>query len=438
MAIKSKLFYVIAWLFWVTFEPELFADQPPELPEQVSSEAVTSIRLRIGQHHRLKLAYGRQLKLSRRGVVDLVYNDKHGFWTILALRAGSVSLRVLLRDEVEAYYYIEVQKKANAKRITQIFADADRQAFICNHRGVNCQPSRYLVQGESSSLGWYVKARKLCDQAKLCVFQVQASEQLFLELSQIILDFDDSLSLQRFQYGRLLLLQDCSRPVRASRKQLAAFLDWPIDSLHVKCRDEVDQFVLMVTARLVRAHDQQARQWLPFDLWWRTTNIDGSHLAGLELRSDRSENRLLGQPRVVLAVGSEAEIQHGLELKFETRSDEIQAFFRRVGLQSKLSLLEHRHRSLRVRLQVGLSQPLAGLSRISSSDLTTELWLPIDEDYHIGELQLNIEDWSEVSHSLLASVPLIGPLFQKNFQLDGKARLVISLRAMDVQTSLQQ
>ena len=393
------------------------------------TQGITSLYLSIGESHRLQVEHGRELKLSRKGIVDLVYDETYHIWTMVALRAGSVSLRILSRDELEAYYYIEVKKRSRSKRLNQIFADADRQAFICQHPQIFCNQDEFSISGQTSSLAWYRKADALCRKAKLCVFQVKLDEFASLALDRLVQNFDASLKIDSIEGGRLLVSRDCQQSSTINQNKLADFLDWPASSLQIRCREPMAQYMVTLSADLQRQHQQDLRRLLTLDSWWQGWSQSSLAANPPVALNEESQSTLLGQPQLVVAVGSEAQVQHGLEFKFESSGTDIESFFRKIGLKMKLKLLAEQDNSLRVRLQISLSQPLQGLQRISSSALETELWIPIGQQFQVGVIDLNIGDESRSSNLFLASVPLIGPLFKQSQQVTGSAKVSILMKA---------
>jgi hypothetical protein len=387
--------------------------------------------LLVGQVATETLREDEIVKLSRKGIVEILDVSASKI-ELLAVRSGI--LVVSIEDSfgvVRRKIVFDVKKAPQPSQNKDFLGGAQNTAFVCNHqRRVRCIKQRFLVEGRSSDVSWFYRAKRLCETHGPCVFDVIFEEEGRAALNEKLKKEANIYVIDIASDGRIHLTLDCSYWTKDRIRNLLASFQWREHFLSTECGFDPRQYRIKVrasTGRRVENHLVKP---------WMKTGLSTS-VWGVEAEKSHSYSHVISEPEFWLAPNKSVEISHGLEIPVQSSSDDASQYWRRLGFNLEIAILEMKEQNLLITYHISLSEPSHSGGRVYSAGMKSQAWVRLGKRETLGYLTTKSESQGEKSHALFSTIPIIGPLFRNKASNDGSARIRVDIEAALQRSSSQ-
>ena len=385
--------------------------------------------LLVGQIASETLKEDELVKLSRKGIVDILDVNATRI-DLLAVRSGI--LVVSIEDSfgvVRRKIVFDVKKAPEQNKNEGFLGGAQHLTFVCNYeRRVRCLTQRFLVEGRSADVNWFYKAKRLCQTHEPCMFDVILEEKGRAALKRKLQKLAHIYGIDITSDGRIHLAMDCGYWTKDRISNLLASFQWREHFLSTECAFDPRQYRIKVRASTGRRSDNRTVK--P----WMKTSFS-TNLVAVEAEKSHNYSHVISEPEFWLAPNKSVEISHGLEIPVQSSSEDASQYWRRLGFNLEISILEMKEKSLLIAYHISLSEPSHAGGRVYSAGMKSQAWVRLGQRETLGFLTTKSESQGEQSHTLFSTIPIIGPLFRNTASNDGSARIRVDIEAVLPRTS---
>lgn len=392
---------------------------------------VTKLTLTPGETKTVPFPEGTDIAVSRRGVVDL-HHAGGGVWQITGLRAGLVAIAAKGSNEGER---VIVSVSAPHDAAGEKGPEASIPAWLCAPRGVVCNDEAGLVSGTVESPDWFLHARRTCNEVEGCSFHARLSpdgRRQWRERASASLGSTYAVEVSASDV--LVIEGPCEKDQKHDADKLLHGAITSGDAL-VRCKPAVARYRLAARIYLV---EEDAAKRLGFDA---ETNVgattkpwlaEASLATRLEALAASRHASILGEPVVYLAAHAPVKIASGGEFQVvdhaTPHSPEPRASWKQHGLAMQLTAAPRDDGRVRLAYELSLKGRAAtSESALSLNAVSSSVDVALGEAQAAALLDLSSEDARTRETPVLASIPLIGPLFTSRGDAKARSRLVVWL-----------
>jgi hypothetical protein len=407
------------------------------------------LQLTTGELRELQFPEGADLRVSRRGVVDL-YHAGHGLWQITALQAGFVVIDARIgegasaSDDTAARYLVTVTKRAVKGRAGASTRAADALPdWLCTPKGILCDRAAASIGGRTSSYSWYRSALHFCDDGGRCRIDAELtpdSRRAWAAELQRALGSD--YLVRSDGNGPLHVATTCGKDGRQRRRDTAAALgggDAASGAFVVICREDAAAEHYKLSARVFLVESSAAEQ-LGFDgestLVFAADPVQGrastaaSMLSRLRALAAERRAEIVGEPVVRLVANEPARLLTGGEfqvVEYETsRDDAPRASWKKHGLELAVTAKPIGEDRVRLGYELSLSaRTSSSAAALAVNSVASSVDLPLGTSVIVSALDMKATGRSSSETPVLAHLPLIGPLFSLSGDERSASRLLV-------------
>ena len=409
---------------------------------------VQRVTMQVGTSRTFTFPMGRDLRASRRGVVDL-YHRGRGVWEVTALRSGIVAIEASPSQDDQddpsqkegQRIYIEVGRKdESSPTVAQNFSNFG----FCLSKSLRCNERSNSISGMTASPLIYRLALKTCRSMRGCLFDLKLSPSA---KSQLVLDLQKSMGpsfhlLRSNQFPWIVRSVCDATSLAKDRDEINLRTDAAIQDglLVLQCMGEdgandYDLHTLIFLASTDTASEKGGSGVAQIKLAWDTPHASLVDPIAGEIRrilTDIARERtirVIGEPLTRLRVGATVEVQSGGEFPFIVRGKEAAHGWKSHGLaiQASVTHLPKDLKLLNISATLRLKESL-GSKNLAVQSLKSQIALPLDVPILAGTIDLDAEDSSGGETPWLAQIPFLGPFFRQKAESRYHSKLIIITR----------
>ena len=368
-------------------------------------ETTTSIVMTAGETKIMPLFTGRDVLVSRKGIVKVAHLNGDMF-ELIALKEGVVLVQE--RDDPQQRLLVKVQRRTSKS------AELDRRE-ICSAAGVVCRAA--TIGGTTASLEVFLRARASCDER--CLFTLKLAEQTAQRwqdnLQQLL---GKQYTVAQHGNAQLVASVFCRQQNGRRERQLADALSGGQVSrgvVRVVCMNHFDFSQYQLTAKIVLFKQSEAQEMGFADLQQlvllRPERLDWQKL--------RNISRVIGEPKFSLVNGAQAKFETGGEIQYTgyDKHNNTSIAWKFYGLSLQVQLDKINDEQAQLQLDFALKNPAtADNSNINSSRFTSTVLLKVAQPKAVSVIGYHNSVVAKRTLPVLNRVPIVGPLFnnQKN------------------------
>ncbi len=397
-------------------------DQASDQDQQIRHHEIS---LEQGESKTIPLANESQIRVSRKGIIDVQIYKNH--IRIFGLKTGLVVITFAKANQAEEdlKYFVEVKTKGTDTMMgDENFNEIDS---LCREYHLECDVKRQLIKGVFASYEIFYKVKALCEQKKNCNFIGNLSSKSQNDLATYLKSLvDDKFEILVKDNGALVGFVPCSES--GSEKYFKTLAEHLLgksslkEHLLIACKKDWHAGSFKLASKII-VIERTAAQEFGLKTMLRgqgsLVNIDFSGDLDLSLNAALKEKKahIIGEPILWLNSGAEARAQSGAEfltIKEQAESSREHVYaWKESGLDLKVKIFPLEEKKVRLQYTFIISSPSAKDSgHLHRSKLESEVELILDKSVIVGEIQFQSSGDQKGSVPLLDSLPIFGPLLK--------------------------
>lgn len=369
-------------------------------------------QLVLGQSIRLTTPRELNLYVHKKGIVDVTFIES-GAWQVTGLKKGFVLITGRGPDGESKYKAMVEVKRAEPTRSSR----SSLWQSLCEELG--CDPGRLGPHQAMSDFGAYFRLYELCLKDPSCYFQATLAKPGRDALLKLLkASFPGPLSLQTLSQGKLLLRYGCSESHQKEwEKKIYRLLQISAKTspLQLICQEErVQSYQLKAKIFSLEKGSMEGLGW-DFAAQNLIQTLSPKQNQLIQAYLTRNEKNLISQPTLSFRDDEPVKIHSGEEIAKISSKDDPEQHWRKTGFRLHFQFSRLSAQRGIFRYEASLSAKSGEGGDLSSSYLNGELVMELSQPTIVFEMTSLSQDKNVETLPILESIPILGPLFQKDF-----------------------
>jgi hypothetical protein len=380
------------------------------------------IELKVGESTSLTIKEHYNLKLSRKGIVDMSYRQKDS-WKITGLKPGFVLLKTINYEDTPTSQ-IHIWVKDSSKKKTTFFPQ-----WMCSQKNIICKHNHQTLEGQSHNPHFFYKAKSWCQAKNNCYFKTKLNALGQTAAKKSLRKHFLHEKITVFANGDTSVIINCNSKDNVktkTTKELKKTINHK--QYFVKCLHETTKEQYKISAKIFvteKSHNKQVG--LDSNLNTNLSSNTGiSADASLTLKSLLNTNttQIIGEPFIISKSGQQNLIKTGSEFPTKTSSSKNlslhpHVIWKEYGLSLQTTVFPLLHKKVEFHYEFQLKTPglAQKISSLKTNKIKGNIEIPLSSPIILGGVLYNIKKTSNSTFAFIKKIPILSPLLKlKNFK----------------------
>ena len=415
MMIKSLIGFLLLFMVFFFVKP-LFG-----------LERFREIYLEAAYAKEVSLPENGKMHLSRKGIIDMLWMSP-GKWRVTGLKKGYVLLRVLDPNGLETHR-VMIHVRAKEKKKLPSSSQLEKAfAYSCKEPGILCRRKEGLMEGNTSSILFYLRSYELCHKAPQCRFKVRLDDNGKRAFTSDLKRFVHKDSVLNISLSHKLIIEaPCKdgkkEPIKKAVLELLTHKS-TLSLLGFRCqKKEILKTVTLKTKIFYLKEEDIKQLGINTKALLSQKSLQESILAFL---TDNKE-RILSSPTIHLEVGTPFTLEVGGEAHYPARHSEGADQWKPYGIHFSGVTTSNDKESLFLTYQLKLSIPHRA-SGFQGGKMSGKSRLKLAKPQILGEFEADFL-FEENEATIAKALPIIGPFFSHEKVVKSRSRMYLWVMA---------